>query len=141
MSFGSASTRSSSGSTPAPVSRAGRQEINHHVAVYRYAPLPPTSSQRRLLRSPFYSPPLVCHRRILCGVRAGEERRRWTAFFTFENLVNHVHGAVASTVSGLVAHLAYERPCLRLGDRGSPVHGLRRAGHLCGAARTSGVPG
>src|SRR5215217_5741861 len=181
MSFGSASTRSSSGSTPAPVSRAGRKEINHHVAVYRYAPLPPTSSKRRLLRSPFYSPPLFCHRRILCGVRAGEERRRWTAFFTFENLVNHVHGAinhfpiallfvsagfdlfagkrsslrfsawlllalgaigaVASTVSGLVAHLAYERPCLRLGDRGSPVHGLRRAGHLCGTARTSGVPG
>src|SRR5215217_4517213 len=51
MSFGSASTRSSSGSTPAPVSRAGRKEINHHVAVYRYAPLPPTSSKRRLLRS------------------------------------------------------------------------------------------
>src|SRR5829696_3925162 len=94
MSFGSASTRSSSGSTPAPVSRAGRKEINHHVAVYRYAPLPPTSSKRRLLRSPFYSPPLFCHRRILCGVRAGEERRRWTAFFTFENLVNHVHGAI-----------------------------------------------
>src|SRR5215212_1070930 len=94
MSFGSASTRSSSGSTPAPVSRAGRKEINHHVAVYRYAPLPPTSSKRRLLKSPFYSPPLFCHRRILCGVRAGEERRRWTAFFTFENLVNHVHGAI-----------------------------------------------
>src|SRR5215212_216030 len=24
-----------------------------------------------------------------------------------------------------------ERPCPRLGDRGSPVHGLRRDGHLC----------
>src|SRR5215212_1258238 len=58
MSFGSASTRSSSGSTPAPVSRAGRQEINHHVAVYRYAPLPPkTLTEESFLQSTPGLPP------------------------------------------------------------------------------------
>src|SRR5215212_9529385 len=168
MSFGSASTQSSSGSTPAPASRAGRQGINHHVAVYRYAPF----FQKKLTEASFLqSNPGLPPTYTLWSTGERGETAVDGDFFTFENLVNHVHGAinhfpiallfvsvgfdlfagkrsnlrfsawlllalgaigaVASTVSGLVAHLAYERPCLRLGDRGSPVHGLRRAGHLC----------
>ena len=101
--------------------------------------------------------------------RDGGRRR----FFTFENLANHVHGAinhfpiallfvsvgfdlfagkrpnlrfsawlllalgaigaVAATVSGLVAHLAYEDDPILASAIEVPVHGLRRDGHLRGA--------
>ena len=42
-------------------------------------------------------------------------------------------GAVASTVSGLVAHLAYEDDPILASAIEVPVHGLRRDGHLCRA--------
>src|SRR5215217_9263959 len=89
MSFGSASTRSSSGSTPAPASRAGRQGINHHVAVYHYAPF----LQKKLTEDSFLqSNPGLPPTYTLWSTGERGETAVDGDFFTFENLVTTFMG-------------------------------------------------